>query len=162
MTHNFLNSSYVIYPNGSKIALPMFLKQTDQNIQNLAQQINHQMSGIASHLEVIDPNSTRNPFQQQFYAGMPPMTQTQTMYQPQPNYNQASQPYQNFNPNGHQNAYPSQPIPQANQNYYPAQNSTPPGYYPTSNYNPNQNSQPYNPNQPNFIQNNFPQPPFAQ
>ena len=168
MTHNFLNSSYVIYPDGSKISLPMFLKQTDQGVQNLAQQINDQMSGIASHLEVVDLNSGRNPFEEQFYPGMAPMEQNQAMYQPQPQYAPAPNHYpqsnQMMDQNGfpNQNYYPPQPSQQPNQGYYPVQNSVPASYNSQPNYNQNQNPQTFNPNQQNPNQSFYPQQPFSQ
>ena len=116
MTHNFINSSYVIYPDETKISLPMFLKQTDQGIQDMVHQISQQMVGIASHLEVMDPNSGRNPFEQQFFTGMPAMDMNQAVYQPQPPYH----PQPNPNQVQVQNGYP-------NQNYYPPQPQQ--GYY---------------------------------
>jgi len=129
MTHNFINSSYVIYPDGSNVSLTLFLKQTDQNIQSIAQQISQHLSGIASQLEVIDPYaSAQNPFNAQFGVGAPP-----PIFTPQPN---------NF-----QNNYQS-----ANQAYYP-QNQYPQTQNPYQNT-PNSNS--FNPTYPN--QNSYPNP----
>ena len=117
MTHNFINSSYVIYPNGSQISLAMFLKQTDQNIQSIATQINTQLAGVASQLEVVDPNAGQNPFEQQFFnpnQGYYPQPQ-QGYYQPQYPQQQFVQPQPNYPPQP--GYYQNPPIGQ-----YPPQN----------------------------------------
>jgi len=170
MTHNFINSSYVIYPNGSQISLVMFLKQTDQNIQSIATQINTQLAGVASQLEVVDPNAGQNPFEQQFYNQNPsqgqayypqpqqgyyPIQNQVQQYQPQPNYYPQPQPQyapapQPYNPN--QGYYP-QPQPQVQNPYYlnqnpPQQFIQPQQQYPVQNQpQPQYPQQPYNPNQ---------------
>ena len=147
MTHNFINSSYVVYPNETKISLPMFLKQTDQNIQDMAHQISQQMVGIASHLEVMDPNSGRNPFEQQFYNNMPAMDMNQALYQPQPAF------YPQQNPNQIQNGYP-------NPNYYPPQPQQ--GYYQPQPQYPQQQFGQAQPNYPQQPQPFYPNPQLGQ
>jgi hypothetical protein len=175
MTHNFINSSYVIYPNGSQISLAMFLKQTDQNIQSIAAQINTQLSGIASQLEVVSPNQSQNPFEQQFVTQNPnqgyypqpqqgyyPIQNQAQQYQPQPNYYPPQQPQyapapQNYNPN--QGYYPQLQQPQIQNPYYQNPQPQPQQYIqpPQGQQNPMQNQpqpqypsvpQQFNPNQP--------------
>lgn len=56
ITLNFIEASKVIYPDGARIPLPIFLKQTDPSIQQLALEINSRVANIASHLEMIGPD----------------------------------------------------------------------------------------------------------
>ncbi|GAB4145460.1 MAG: hypothetical protein OHK0017_05080 [Patescibacteria group bacterium] len=56
LTKSFIASSSIVYPQGVRIPLELFLKQTAPAIQQLASQINQNMINIANHLDVVDPN----------------------------------------------------------------------------------------------------------
>ena len=56
LSRDFINSSLVSYPNGVRVPLAIFLKQADPVISDIANQINQNMLGIASNLEITNPN----------------------------------------------------------------------------------------------------------